>query len=251
MPVMRRIYLPDIVLFNTRMVLRGETGHYLSRVLRLRKGDRFRGFDGKGIEYFLRIENVRKDSVEAVVERKTVPDEKEEAVKIVFCPALTKSKVFEETIERVAEIGVHSIIPVKSARSLVFFDGRDTTRKLERWKRIVAEGCKVSGNSKVPGISEPVTLEQAISEPAQYGFFFWEQATYPLHKAIAEVRMAAGLRIKVFIGPEGGFTEEEAEIARRGKLFIVTLGRSILRVATAAVTALAVLNYEFSLKSEL
>ncbi len=219
--------------------------HYLKNVLRLKEGSQFKAFDDTGVEYLL---EVRKTSplIEARILETIRVFSEEPSINIEFCPSICRMKVFESTIEKAAELGVTRIIPVITSRSHNIPQER-LLSKIKRWYRIAAEGSKISGRIKIPEVHTPERLNKIMAEPG-INIFFWEQSEENLKQLIPLIRQQISNKktLRVFIGPEGGFTEEEAELARRNNSLVAGLGKRILKVETAAIAAISILLYEFT-----
>jgi len=242
---MRRIYLYNHRKINNSILISGEPFHYLRNVLRLKEGSQFKGFDSTGTEYLLEIKKMQ-PMIEARILDESQIYQHEPIINIEFCPSLCKMKTFEHTLEKVAELGVAKIKPVITERSFVLSSGHISS-KIQRWHKILAEGTKISGSAKIPDICMPERIENVLNQQG-INIFFWEQSEKNLKEIIPMIkqRLLDNKTIKVFIGPEGGFTEEEANLAEKTKSLIVGLGKRILSVETATIAAIAILSYELN-----
>ena len=245
---MRRIYLSDCKIEGEKIYIKGETLHYIKNVLRLMPEDMFIGFDGKGLEYTLVIKHINNNIIYTEIKEKRKIFETESDIEIILCIALTKNRIFDRVIEKAAEMGVKRIIPVKTARSIIDIEKENIKYKIIRWKKLLSEGSKISGSAEIPDIISPLSFQDAVNIKTDYSIFFWEQAETPLKNIFSNIKIVPELKIKIFIGPEGGFTEEEAEIAKNSGAFIVSLGKRILRVETAAIVALGIIFYQIESK---
>ncbi len=241
---MRRIYLSEYRIEKGCIYIENETSHYIKNVLRLVSNDVFIGFDGSGWEYVLKIKEVHNNTIKSEIKEKRKIFETEPAIEVILCISLTKNRIFDKSIEKAVEIGVKQIIPVKTTRSNIEIREEKIESKLKRWRRILSEGSKISGRGSVPEITCPVSFKDAINIISDYSIFFWEQAKLPLRDVLKDINTMHGCKIKIFIGPEGGFTEEEANLAKDSGAYIVSLGKRILRVETAVIIVLGIIFYQ-------
>lgn len=223
--------------------LTGQDVNHITRVLRQKPGDELLLCDGEGTDYRARILSFDKESLSAEI-LAAMPSETEPAVKVTLYQGLPKQGKMEWIIEKCTEMGITAIVPVQMARSVVKLDGAQAAKKLERWQKTAREAAKQCGRGVIPQIMPPVTLE-ALTREALPEFLllpYEEERTTPVKEAL---RGAAAKSAGIFIGPEGGFTPEEAAHLVSLGAKSVSLGRRILRTETAGLTALALLLYEF------
>lgn len=144
-------------------------------------------------------------------------------------------------VEKGTELGVESFLPFYCERSV---DRRVGAEKLARWKRLARAAAQQCGRTSVPAIADPLDFESLLMQFSRYDavLFAWELAEpEPLCDRLAELLPAAG-RALVVVGPEGGFTHDEAERAARGGAHLLWLGPRVLRTDTAALVVLAVIG---------
>jgi 16S rRNA (uracil1498-N3)-methyltransferase len=215
--------------------------HQMRRVLRLRVGDRVIAFDGQGLEYTVVLTTLRDaaaaGSVEAEVALTTEP-----RLRITLYQALLPREKFEHVLQKGTEVGVSTFVPLETERSLVPGGAIDAAR-LERWRRIVVEAAEQSGRGAVPELSSPQTLAGSDGVPT---LLAWErEAQLSLRQALLSLgsRLEAG-SIALLVGPEGGFSADEALAARAAGAFTVSLGPRILRAETAGPLLASLVLYE-------
>jgi 16S rRNA (uracil1498-N3)-methyltransferase len=245
---MRRVYLSGSSIQGNNIYIKGESFHYVKNVLRLTAEDIFIGFDGSGWEYTLEIKEIHNSEIESEIKEKRKVFETEPDLEIILCIALTKNKVFDKVIEKAAEIGVKQIIPIQTTRCIVGIERENIENKLQRWRKILSEGSKISGSARISDIIKPISFNEAINIKSDYSIFFWEQAEDSLKNILKSIKIKSETKIKIFIGPEGGFTQQEAEIAKHSGSFIASLGKRILRVETAVIIALGLIFYQYDNK---
>ncbi|MCM8788250.1 MAG: RsmE family RNA methyltransferase, partial [Candidatus Omnitrophica bacterium] len=147
--------------------------------------------------------------------------------------------------KKASEIGASKIVPFRSSRSIANFEKVFKKEKMQRWRKIVAEGSKIAGRTKTPEVFLPVNFSTIITCQTP-GILFWEQSRNNLKTIVPDLleRIIRAGSLKIFIGPEGGFTEEEVALATGNGTLIASLGPRILSVETATIAALSILIYE-------
>ncbi len=215
--------------------------HHLARVLRLKIGDPVILFDGQGHEYSGIISDLRKDRVDVAIE--TIPEQRPESpLRILLGIALLKSDRFERVIQKATELGVSDIIPFHSVRSVPRGGNPQTLQKQSRWEKIAAESAKQSGRSRVPLIHSPRSFKSSLDLETEGGLriFFWEKEK---ERSLAGALGHPVSTVYALIGPEGGFSDEEAQEAAEAGFLSVHLGPRILRADTAGIVAAALLQF--------
>lgn len=206
----------------------GEHFHYLINVRRFKIGDEIMIFDGLGNSYRASILEISKDKLLG----KFLSSSYREGGKIInlYC-AIAKGDRFEWLIEKAAELGINAVFPLITKRSI---RTSFSENKIERLKKIALSACMQCGRSSVLEIAAPVDIKDAF-EAASSGKFSnivaWEGED-SLSLSALKIEKA-----NIFIGPEGGFENEEIELAKSLNFTTVRLGENILRVETAAIVA--------------
>lgn len=246
---MKRIYLgTEWIKKRQNCLIKGDTFHYLKNVLRFKEGDIFKGFDGTGKEYEIKIKKIKKERIEGEIINEVVLFSTEPKFSLCLFQCIPKGNKMDFIIREITQLGVKKIVPVISKRTVVKVYQERIENKIKRWEKIAGEAAKISGRSLIPEIDFPVNFEDAIKEKKDYGIVFWEGETeFSIKDFIKDLKKekVIGSRFNVFIGPEGGFDEDEIKIAKDFGFNIVSLGRRILKVETASVVAVAILMYEF------
>jgi 16S rRNA (uracil1498-N3)-methyltransferase len=235
-------------------VLEGDTAHHLGHVLRAQKDQLYELSDGSSA-WLARVDAIARDRIEFTL-LEPLPSPKL-AVDIALLLAIVKFDAFEAALEKATELGVSQIIPLAAARSeknLVAAAGK----RSERWRKILLESSQQSRRLGVPSLASTVKPATAFSAEAaleqKLCILFSERPdAAPLAEMLQQVRSAQpaepagatppGKLVAIAIGPEGGWTDEELAAARSSGFREASLGPLILRVETAVVSALAVLNF--------
>jgi len=220
-----RFFIKQSNIRSSYVFLDGEEHHHLSRVARIKPGEKVWLFDERGTNYLARVEEVTKEKTRlAILERRVTPEPR---VEITLAQALIKSKKMNSIIQKATELGVTTIIPVITARTVVRIEER-AEKKLERWQKIIKAAAKQSKISFLPSISSPVTLEKLVEERDE------------AKKLVLSENTSSAI---ILVGPEGGWTSEEEEYILDHAYEAVSLGRQVLRAETAALASLAMISH--------
>ena len=222
-------------------VVTGDDARHISRSLRMRVGEAIVLCDGRGTDFDGEIAAIDADNVTVAV-RSSSPCESEPPYRAVVYQALVRGERFDAAIQKSVEFGAAAIVPVATERATVRVDARDAERKRARWQRIAAEAAMQCGRGVIPTVGEVVGFGEAIaSAPGLRLFCYEEERTLHLRDALASAGKAD--EISLFIGPEGGFAQSEADAAKAAGALSVSLGRRILRTESAAPFALACIAF--------
>ncbi|MBQ7922422.1 MAG: 16S rRNA (uracil(1498)-N(3))-methyltransferase [Clostridia bacterium] len=224
----------------------GEDAHHLTHVLRVRLGEEIIVCDMAGREFVSSVTSVGDTVLLSVVsERQTDTEPPYEA--IVY-QALVKGDKMDTVIQKAVETGCSRIVPVRTGRCTVKLDPKDAKKKTERWQRIAYEAAKQCGRGIIPTVDEPMDFRLAVKEASQMElplFCYEGDGTVSLREITKQTEHPA--QIAVFIGPEGGFSVEEAAFAESCGMRMTGLGKRILRTETAAVFVLACVSAAYEL----
>lgn len=230
---------------GNRIVITGKDVNHIKNVLRMKPGEEIsvsNGLDGR--DYRCGIEELKEEEILC-----TLRFVKEEGVelpsKVYLFQGLPKADKMEMIIQKAVELGVYEIIPVACKRSVVKLDEKKAKSKILRWQGIAEAAAKQSRRAIIPRIQDVMSFQKAVaySENAQV-----RMIPYELAEGMENTReLIGGLRpgqdVAVFIGPEGGFAQEEIDCAGERGIVPITLGRRILRTETAGMTVLSIIMY--------
>ena len=236
---MPRFFIDDAP--SGQYLLTGEPGRHGAKVLRLRPGEAVTLCDGRGSDYICSVAENAGDSLLLNVERQ-LPSRGEPSTKITVCQCLPKGDKLEAVVQKSVELGVYGLWPVESRYCVAKWDQKSREKKLARLQKIALEAAMQSGRGIVPRVLEPAGLGDALESARAQGdiLFLYERASVSLRECIE----SAGDRIFLFIGPEGGFSEEEDALAESLGAKIASLGPRILRTETAPIAALSAIFYQ-------
>lgn len=230
---------------GNRIVILGKDVNHIKNVLRMRPGEEIavsNGTDGK--EYRCGIEEIFEDEVVCSL-RFVKEDALELPSKVYLFQGLPKADKMELIIQKAVELGVYQVIPVSAKRAVVKLDEKKAKSKIERWQGIAEAAAKQSKRGIIPQIGPVMTMKQAIefSKCAKVRVIPYELAEgMSKTKEIIE-GLQPGEDVAIFIGPEGGFEEEEVKLASESGIEPITLGKRILRTETAGMTVLSWIMY--------
>jgi 16S rRNA (uracil1498-N3)-methyltransferase len=229
------IYLPSLRQKEGAVKITGENARYLLTVLRCRAGDELTLLDSLGGRYRAEIKEAGRRDL-TVELKEAFPPEPEPPVGVVLLQGLLKGQKMDLVVQKATELGVREIVPVVTERAQV-----RQTRKPERWRKIALEASRQSGRTAAPSVREPVGFGEFLrAGDGLRGFLFWEEGGARLKEAFAPVSEGT---VHIAVGPEGGFTAEEVRMGRDRGLAVTTLGRRILRAETAAIAAVALVQF--------
>jgi 16S rRNA (uracil1498-N3)-methyltransferase len=204
-----------------------EQQHYLTRVLRLRTGDRFLVLESPGERWLAELQPEGARLLELA------PALTELSTAVTLLAALPKGNGFEQVIQQATELGVTQIVPLISDRTLL----QPSPQKVERWRRIVREAAEQSQRQRVPILSDPVTFEQGIATAKGWLCVTDPEANHLWNCLAGEI----GTEVAIATGPEGGWTETEVLAALAAGWQPVSLGQRILRAVTAPIVGLSLI----------
>lgn len=248
---MRSLFLPGSELSAQETVeIEGADFHHLAHVLRAKAGETLILLDNAGNAFRAEILSLQRRSLTARLmgAAQTAP---EPALHITVAQALGKGDKFEQVVQHATEIGASAFIPLSTARSVIRLTERDAEEKRIRWFRVAKGAAEQAGRARIPAVLPLQTLPELTADLSR---FSCAMLLHPEGNRMAEVwaeRLADGKRsarsLLLMVGPEGGFSGEETEAARRAGAQIVSLGAHTLRTETAALVAVSHALYHLAL----
>ncbi|MFN2442725.1 MAG: 16S rRNA (uracil(1498)-N(3))-methyltransferase [Thermoanaerobaculia bacterium] len=211
-----------------RVALIGDELHHAAKVHRARVGEEVELFDGRGSGVRARVLEVTREAMQLEVVAAIV-DRRESPIEIQLALALIHPDKFELALQKGTEIGVSSFLPLQTARCEVRTER--VRGKGERWEKILVEAAKQSGRLVVPALEVPLPFEQALAAPG----------VNVMLDPSGTADIPEGESLRLFIGPEGGWSDEELAAAREMGARVWSLGPRRLRAETAAIAACALL----------
>ena len=247
---MHCFYVDQSQIEGKEIRITGTDVNHIKNVLRMEWKEHLIVCDGEGKFYECMIQDLKKDeilvSIEEVLEETT-----ELPGKLYLFQGLPKKDKMELIIQKSVELGVYEIIPVATKFCVVKIeDKKKEKKKLERWNEIAKAAAKQSGRGIIPSVESVMSFKEAIAyaKTLSYNVIPYEKAD-GMKKAKEAVEKGAGLpSVGIFIGPEGGFSEAEIELARESGIYPISLGKRILRTETAGLTILSLFMFEMESK---
>ena len=237
---MPRFFVEPIAPEADAAVLTGETAAH-ARVLRLKSGESVTLCDGQGTDYQAVISGMDADCVSLSILSRG-PSESEPRVDCTVYMGFSKGDKLEHVIQKATELGANRICAFPSSRCVAKYDRKSLEKKLPRWQKIAASAAEQSGRGRIPTVLAADSYAQALENAAKAdrALFFYENEQSHTLTAALEGDFSS---VSIVTGPEGGFSEEEAQMAADAGLQICTLGRRILRCETAPLCALSAIMY--------
>lgn len=231
---------------GNKVTITGIDVNHIKNVLRMKPGEELsvsNGIDNK--EYRCGIEELGEDMILCTL-RFVKEDGMELPSKVCLFQGLPKGDKMELIVQKAVELGVYEIIPVITKRTVVKLDAKKERAKLTRWQTIAEAAAKQSRRNIVPAVKNVLTMKQAVEYASGMDV---KLIPYELAEGMPETKkriesLHSQQTIAVFIGPEGGFSESEIELAAGGGIYPITMGKRILRTETAGLTILAWIMYQ-------
>lgn len=243
---MYRFYIEENQIGQEYIEVTGADVRHMTHVLRLEKGDWVVLCDQAGKDYVCRIADTAKTSVLCHIEK--VQDSGTElSSKIYLFQALPKQEKMEWIIQKAVELGVYAVVPIKTRRCVVKLNEEEKIKKkVARWQEIARAAGKQSDRGIIPEVYVPMDFGQALSMASclECNLFPYELAEGMEQSRKRMADAAASASVGIFIGPEGGFEEDEVKQAVEAGCQIISLGRRILRTETAGIAVLSILMFQ-------
>lgn len=238
---MRRFRVQPEDVAGDRVTLGAEETRHLTRVLRLGVGDVVEALDGTGTMLTVRIETVGRRAAEGLVLSRAA-HRTESPLRLTLVQGIAKGDKMERIIRMATELGVATVVPLRTARAVVKLEGK--IGRVARWQRVAQEAAKQSGRAVVPQVAEPLLLEEWLAGRETSGLLLclWEGAPTPLLPKLPEPPIAQAVLV---VGPEGGLEGAEVEALGKAGAVVGHLGSRILRTETAGPVGLALLQARY------
>lgn len=233
-----RIYQAGELTSHSTVTLDLPASHHLSRVLRKTVGESVILFNGRGGEYSGTIKEINKHVVKVdLVE--FIPRDSESALNISLWQGISRGEKMDYTIQKAVELGVKHIVPLFTERATVKLDLERSEKRLRHWQSIVISACEQSGRNRIPSISKAESLEKWLpTVKADFCFVLSPTA----ERSLKQWAIPATAHVVLLIGPEGGLSPREIDLAIQHHFLPLNLGPRILRTETAAVAAMTALQ---------
>lgn len=237
-----RVHVEGPLAAGAKTLIEGDAAAHVTRVLRLRAGDALTLFDGRGGEYAARIAGPTRGGIFVEVGEHR-PIERESPLDLTLLQAIARGERMDLVVQKTTELGVTRIVPVLSERTVVRLDASQAARKLAHWRAIAVAACEQCGRNRLPEILEPRSFAEALVPHAkQQAADALTIVLDPAAEATLAERTRGGTKIVLLVGPEGGFTDGELELAARAGFAACRMGARVLRAETAAIACVAAIE---------
>ncbi len=228
---MEHYYTPKENITGSSLVIKGDEAKHLAKVLRKEKGNEIHVTDGLGNLYYCSIESINKNEILCSIKSKQY-NINEPSIKLTAYISLLKNPSrFEFAIEKLTELGIYEIQPIITEHVI----SKDKN-KTGRWQSIALSAMKQSQRCYLPAVNSPIDFANAVKScKSSFKYIAHEKSfssSPPLH-----VERGLGGEVSIFIGPEGGFADEEIRLAEENNFKVISLGARKYRSETAAIAA--------------
>lgn len=228
-----RLYAPVPLTTGKQIELDDENGHYVRTVLRLKKDNEIIIFNGEGGEYLCTLTEVSRKTVLIAVQQwheRSV----ESPLHITLGLGISRGDRMDLSVQKAVELGVNQMTPLLTERCLVQFKGEKKPQRLLHWQKIVQHAAEQSGRTTLPELTEIEHIQNWVGSQQGLKVFLDPYAK----TSLADIK-PKNMKVTLLTGPEGGFTDQERDIAKAAGFIPVRLGSRILRTETASLAALA------------
>lgn len=237
-----RVYFDGALELGVSINLDKAQSHYLGSVLRLKVGRQVLLFNGQGGEYLCSVTNVERNRVALDICSYTDVD-RESALGLILQISLSKGDRFEWAIQKATELGVAQIQPIISERTEVKLTDDRLHKKVVHWRGVVKSACEQSGRTQLPRLDFPQSFTDVLD--GRHGFSNNTKLILDPLGGISVRDLSATETIVLMVGPEGGFSGQEIEMARNTGYQCLNIGPRILRTETAPLAAISAIQSRF------
>ena len=239
---MHRFYHSNPLDLNQIIILDEFSSHHALRVMRVKVDDFLILFNGDGFEYRGRVSDINKKTINVEILSKE-KNNNESPININLFQSISSNEKMDMVIQKATELGVSSIQPIFTSRSTIKLSLDRTKKRVIHWKQVSISACEQSGRSKIPTIKSPIEFDQ-ISEGIKTNSLNLLLHPDNLEESCNLPNEYYG-DINIFIGPEGGFSQDEVLLLKKQNCINIQLGQRILRTETAPLAIIAILQYKY------
>ena len=241
---MHRFFAEPSQIGEKEIRITGPDVNHIRNVLRMRPGEELLIADGTGGEYRCLISEIREDEVRAEICWKLAGNA-ELPCEITLFQGLPKGDKMDLIVQKAVELGAYSVIPFAAKRSIVKLDDKKAQKRQQRWQAIAKGAAEQSGRSLIPEIGRVRSFTEALEAASALDVVLIPYELEEGMKRSAQLigNIMPGQSVGIFIGPEGGFEEDEVNRAKESGAEPITLGKRILRTETAGMAVLSILMY--------
>jgi 16S rRNA (uracil1498-N3)-methyltransferase len=246
---MHSFFIEPNLITEGQVIFPSDLAHQVLDVLRLVEGDQVEVLDNQGSRMLVELAygETPKQVIGKILSKENATKNQMASVSLFF--GLTSRDKTEWILQKGTEIGVTTFHPFISSRTVV----QSTTlseKKIERWKRIIREAAEQSRRNRLPEFHLPENYESCLCNAKAENdlcLLAWEKALFKTHYLSEILNSDKPASIAVFVGPEGGFSDDEVALATQQGITVISLGNQILRMETAAMVLPALILYELGI----
>ena len=239
---MHRFYHSNPLDLNQIIILDEFASHHALRVMRVKVDDFLILFNGDGFEYRGRVSDINKKTINIEILSKE-KNNNESPININLFQSISSNEKMDMVIQKATELGVSSIQPIFTSRSTVKLSLDRIKKRLIHWRQVSISACGQSGRSKIPTIKSPIGFDRFVEGITT------NSLNLLLHpdnsKESSNLPNKYSGDINIFIGPEGGFSQDEVLLLKKQNCINIQLGSRILRTETAPLAIIAILQYKY------
>ena len=239
---MHRFYHSNPLDLNQIIILDEFSSHHALRVMRVKVDDFLVLFNGDGFEYRGRVSDINKKTINVEILSKE-KNNSESPININLFQSISSNEKMDMVIQKATELGVSSIQPIFTSRSTVKLSLDRIKKRLIHWRQVSISACEQSGRSKIPTIKSPIGFDRFVEGITT------NSLNLLLHpdnsKESSNLPNKYSGDINIFIGPEGGFSQDEVLLLKKQNCINIQLGSRILRTETAPLAIIAILQYKY------
>lgn len=240
---MRRLFYKGTL--AAAIEITGDDAHHLMHVMRAKEGQEVIVVDDENQVARMAMSAFREGAVTLTLQERLAADT-ESPIGLVLAQCLLKADKMDLVVQKAVELGAVGVIPVRSQNCVVRYDAKKAAARRDRWQKIADEAAKQCGRTALLSVAAVTDLndflqQNAAAAESELIFFYENEQDQTVKSYLSQVQAK---RIVLLVGPEGGFSLDEATAVAAASGHSVTLGPRILRAETAALTALAVVQYE-------
>lgn len=221
---------------NENFILDNSDIHHIKKVMRCKNNDKIEVVYDKKV-YLCNIDNIDTLSLSIL---DSYEEDRESNIDLTIAVALVQEQKFDLILQKLTELGVTSIIPLKTERSIVKIDSAKEEKKKLRWETICKEASEQSHRVTIPKIHNIMTMKELLKNKQQLNLICsLNDKTKPLESYLKDNIKS----ILFVVGPEGGFSNKEEQFLMENEFECTTLGKRVLRVETATIYVASIINY--------
>ncbi len=242
--IMQKFLIPNKNIIGEKAFITGQDLKHIVKVLRMHVNDKIIFTDGHGKDFSAIISKISSDEITLEIKESHI-SAFESPVQITIFQGMLKDKKMDFLVKHLTELGIYTWVPFFCERTIPKYNQKKLNARIQRWEKITKEALKQCNRSIVPEIHEPITFSDIIKVTSYFDLkiIFWEKALTSI-RAINQ--KAENIKnICILIGPEGGFSKKEADLAKESGFNLCSLGPRILRAETASITAVSLIQHYF------